>query len=103
MRPAFRNHRKFWASLLVAGLAVLLALGFRYRGHVSSAFGWISEETGGPVMALLAMVLAVCVAAYALFCFVLPFLIYFGLKDLRARTRAIEAKIGTEASEMAKR
>jgi hypothetical protein len=41
-------------------------------------------------MAVLTIALALCALAYGLFCFILPFIVYFSLKDLRQRTARLE-------------
>ena len=88
-----RGLRTCWKLSLGAflfGVLLLAYLGYRYRGHVSSAFGFISEETGGTAMAVLTIILSICGLMYGAFCLVFPILAYFGLKDLRRRIAAIQ-------------
>jgi hypothetical protein len=81
---------KAWLSALGLICLALAYFGYRYRGHVFSAFGWISEETGGKTMAVLTIALTLCALIYALFCLLFPIIVCFGLRDLRRRTAEIE-------------
>jgi hypothetical protein len=95
MKLGLRKYWKVWLSAFAFGILVLAYLGYRYRGHVSSAFGWISEETGGKTMAVLTIALTLCAVVYALFCLILPIIVYFGLRDLRRRTAHLEETMQT--------
>jgi hypothetical protein len=97
MRLGLRKHWKIWLSAFLVGLLILVYLGYRYRGHVSSAFGWISEETGGNTMAVLVIALALAGLIYAVFCLILPMIVYFGFRDLRRQTAEIEKALHTLA------
>ncbi len=88
--------RRFWKNLVGVGALIVLALiyfGFRYRGHVSSAFGWISEETGGKMMAVLTIALASIGLAYGAFCLIFPIIVFSRLNDLRRRIAEVAQNV----------
>jgi len=93
MKAGLRKYWKVYLGLCVLGLLFLAYFGYRHRGHVSSAFSWISEETGGKTMAVLTIALTLCALVYALFCFIFPILVYLGVRDLRRRTAEMEQTI----------
>jgi hypothetical protein len=103
MTLRLRKHWKIWLSASLVGLLIFVYLGYRYRGHVSSAFGWISEETGGDTMAVLVIVLALVGLVYAFFCLIFPIIVYFGLRDLRRRTAEIEKTVHTFGEKLRER
>ena len=74
--------------VIVAGLAALTLaiLGYRFRGHLSSAFGLLAEETGGKTVAALSLVGALFILVCAFFWMIFPILVFLGLRDLRHRT-----------------
>jgi hypothetical protein len=87
---------KYWKILLAALFVVflvLLYLGFRYRGHVSSAFGWISEETGGTAIAVLTIALTLIGLVYGFFCLIFPIIVFFRLNDLRRQMSAVTQSV----------
>jgi hypothetical protein len=88
--PAPGRNWRIWA--IVGGvIALTLAwLGYRFRGHLSSAFGSLADATGGKTIAVLCLALAVFVLVCIFFWMVFPILIYFGLKDLRRRTARLD-------------
>lgn len=90
MKAGLRKYWKVYVGLFLLGLLFLAYFGYRHPGHVSSAFGWISEETGGKTMAVLTIALTLCALVYGLFCFIFPILVYFGVRDLRRRTAEME-------------
>jgi len=100
MRLGLRKHWKIWLSAFLCGLLIVVCLGYRYRGHVSAAFGWISDETGGITMAVLVILLTLVGLIYAVFCLILPILVYCGLRDLRRRTAEIEKTMQTFAGKL---
>src|SRR5262245_37103930 len=78
-----------WKALLIIFFIALVVLGYlayRYRGHLFSAFGWITDETGGKTPAVLSIALALGMLVCFVFWMIFPILVYFGLKDLRRRT-----------------
>ena len=88
--------RVWKVRLIVAGL-VLLALGlaaYSFRGHLTSAFGFITEATGSKTNAVLSLVVALCVLVCLVTCLfawlVFPIIVFFGLKDLRRRTAELD-------------
>jgi hypothetical protein len=93
MKAALRKYWKMWVAVCVLALLFLAYFAYRHRAHVSSAFGWISEETGGKTIAVLTIALTLCGLVYGLFCFIFPILVYSGLRDLRRRTAEIEQTI----------
>ena len=100
MKFGARKYGKVWLSVFFLGFVGLLALaylGYRYRGHVSSAFGWISEETGGKKMAVLTIALTLCGLIYGFFCLISPIIVVLELRDLRHRTTEIERIVQTFA------
>jgi hypothetical protein len=64
----------------------LAALGYRFRGHVSSAFGSLAEAVGGKMFAALSLALALFLVVCLVFWMIFPILVYFGLRDLRRHT-----------------
>ena len=98
MKLGLRKYWKVWLSASLLGLLVLAYFGYRYRAHVSSAFGWISEETGGKAMGVLTIALTLCGLVYAFFCLIFPIIVYVGLRDLRRRMAEIEKTLQTFVS-----
>jgi len=78
--------------LTVAGLAVLTLslLGYWFRGHLLSGFGFVAEATGGRTTAALSLALVLLALVCAFFWMILPILVYFGLKDLGRRTTELD-------------
>jgi hypothetical protein len=98
MKLGSRKYGKLSALILgLLGVLALAYLGYRYRGHVSSAFGSISGETGGTTMAVLTIVLTLGGLIYGLFCLISPIIVLCGLRDLRRRTAEIEKTMQTLA------
>jgi hypothetical protein len=95
MRSGLRKHWKILLSAFLVGLLILAYFGYQYSGHVSSAFGWISDETGGNTMAVLVIGLALVGVVYASFCLIFPMIVYFGLRDLRRRSAHLEKTLET--------
>lgn len=93
MPPGLRKYWKAFLSGCVLALLFLAYFVFRYRRHLSSAFGWISEETGGRKMAIATIALALCGLIYALFCLIFPIIVCLRLGDLRRRLIDIEQTI----------
>lgn len=88
-----KSSRNVWmARLMVAGLVlvVLSYFAYRYRGHLSSAFGWLAQETGGKTLAILVIGLGLWILVCGIFWLIFPILVYFGLKDLRRRTAQLD-------------
>jgi hypothetical protein len=101
MKFGSRKYSKVWLAALflcLLGILVLVYLGYRYQGHVSSAFGWISEETGGKKMAVLAIALTLSGLIYGFFCLIAPIIVVLGLRDLRRRTAEMEKTVQTFAT-----
>lgn len=93
--PSDLHHRVFKAHWIVPSLILLALAGvtIRYRGHLFSAFGWITEATGSKSYAALAILLTLFILVCAIFWLILPILLYLGLRDLRQRAAELAKAI----------
>ncbi len=89
------HHRVFKAHWIVPSLILIALAGIaiRYRGHLFSAFGWVTEATGSKSYAALAILLALFILVCVIFWLVLPILLYLGLRDLRQRAAELAKAI----------
>lgn len=71
--------------LFILAILAFGYLGYRYRGHVNSAFGWVVHETGSKPLAVLSIALALWVALCSFFWLIFPILVYVGLRGLQHR------------------
>lgn len=85
-----RSLLKFRLIVPAVGLLALCILAYWFRGHLFSAFGWLTELTGNKTLAVLCAVLMVFLAGCAFFWLIFPIIVLFGLWDLRRRTAALE-------------
>ena len=84
------RSRNVWivaGGLVALGLGVL---GYRYHGHLASAFGFLADATGGRMIAVLSLALALLVLVCLFFWMIFPLLVYLGLKDLRRRITRLD-------------
>jgi hypothetical protein len=90
-RPPSRRRNRV-ICLVVAILAVLTLsfLGYWFRGHLSSGFGFVADATGGKTTAALSLALILFILVCAFFWMIFPIVVYFGLKDLRRRTAELD-------------
>lgn len=86
VRGLLIRNRKLWFILPAVLLLLLVGVGFWYRRFLLSGLDLVGEATGGRTSALLAVAAIVLVIAGLLIWMLLPFFLYFGLKDLRRRT-----------------
>lgn len=90
-----RSSHRWILPLLVFVLviAALAYLGYRYRGHVLSAFGYVTDATGSKTNAALTVALALAILICLFFWFIFPIVVYLGLRDLRRRTAELDETI----------
>lgn len=93
MNFGVRKYWKIWSSALLLVVLTVIYFGFHYRAHVSSAFGWISEETGGKTMAVLTIALSLLALVYGLFCLIFPIIVFVRLNDLRRRVNEVAQNV----------
>jgi hypothetical protein len=84
--------RKWRVWMIVAGVALIaLAIaGYKFRAHLSSAFGLLADATGGRTLAVLSIALALFLVICLLFWMTFPILVYLGMRDLRRRTARLD-------------
>ena len=84
------RNRVVWLVVAAVGLFLPIAFGFWYRRFVLSGLDLVAEATGGRTSALLTLAGAFLLVVALLAWMLLPFVVYFGLKDLRRRTALLE-------------
>ena len=77
-------------ALALLAVLTLIFLGYWFRGHISSGFGFVAEATGGRTAAVLSLVLILFILVCAFFWMILPIIVFFGLRDLRRRTAELD-------------
>lgn len=88
-RENTRNRKAWWASVLLL-LLTIGVLGYYYRGHITSGFGFLAGTTGGNKSAALSLAFAVLIIVCVFFWMIFPILVWCGLKDLRRRTAELD-------------
>jgi hypothetical protein len=84
------RNRKVWVTVASLVALTIGLVGYRFRGHLSSAWGLVAEAMGGRTAAALILTLALFVLVCVFFWMILPILVYLGLKDLRRRTAKLD-------------
>jgi hypothetical protein len=79
------RNRSIWLIITAVALVLFIALGFWYRRFLLSGWDLVAEATGGRTSALLAIVGILLALGWLLVWMLLPFFVYFGLKDLKRR------------------
>lgn len=89
-RQSHPRKRAVWLSIAVVVVLLLVVFGYAYRRFLLSGLDIVAEATGGRKSALLSLALALLALAWILVWMLLPFLVYFGLRDLRRRTAELD-------------
>jgi hypothetical protein len=89
-RASRRRNLMVWATVFGLLAIAIGFIGYRFRGHLSSGFGFLAEATGNKTIAVLSLVLAVLILLCIFAWMVFPILVYLGLKDLRHRTARLD-------------
>jgi hypothetical protein len=88
--PTGRRNRVIRLAVAILAVLTLSFVGYWFRGHLSSGFGFIAEVTGGRMTAALSLALILFILVCAFFWMIFPIVLYFGLKDLRRRTAELD-------------
>ena len=89
-RRSRSTSSKIWGTIAGVLALALVILGYRHRGHLSSAFGYLTDATGGRTIAILSLIAAFFLLACFVFWLVFPILVYLGLRDVRRRTARLD-------------